>query len=46
MPLCANLAGLARHVGMFSEFLLTGATVAILWLGLYYMFRKKTFLRI
>jgi predicted acyltransferase len=42
----ANLTGLARHLGMFSEFLLTGGTVAILWLGLYYMFRKKTFLRI
>ena len=42
----ANLAGLARHVGMFSEFLLTGGTVGILWLGLYYMFRKRTFLRI
>jgi predicted acyltransferase len=42
----ANLAGLARHLGMFSEFLLTGGTVGILWLGLYYMFRKKTFLRI
>jgi predicted acyltransferase len=42
----ANLTGLARHLGMFSEFLLTGGAVGILWLGLYYMFRKKTFVRI
>jgi len=42
----ANLNGLARHLGMFSEFLLTGGAVGILWLGLYYMFRKKTFVRI
>ena len=42
----ANLAGLARHLGMFSEFLLTRGAVGVLWLGLYYMFRKKTFLRI
>jgi len=41
-----DLAGLARHLGMFKDFLLTGGTVGILWLGLYYMFRKKTFLRI
>ena len=42
----ANLAGLVQHLGMFKGFLLTGGTVGILWLGLYYMFRKKTFLRI
>jgi predicted acyltransferase len=42
----ANLAGLAKHLGVFSEFLLTGGAVGILWLGLYYMFRKKTFVRI
>ncbi|HXX21736.1 MAG TPA: DUF5009 domain-containing protein [Terriglobia bacterium] len=42
----ANLAGLARHLGMFSEFLLTGGAVGILWLGLYYMYRNKTFVRI
>jgi len=42
----ANFTGLARHLGVFSEFLLTGGAVGILWLGLYYMFRKKTFVRI
>jgi hypothetical protein len=41
----ANLAGLARHLGMFSEFLLTGGT-SILWPGLYQVFRKKMFLRL
>ncbi len=39
-------AGLATHLGMFGNFLLAAGTLGILWLGLYYMFRKKTFVRI
>ena len=41
-----TFAGLARHLGMFGDLLLTGGTVGILWGGLYYMYRKKTFVRI
>ncbi len=39
-------AGLATHLGMFGNFLLAAGALGILWLGLYYMFRKKTFVRI
>ena len=39
-------AGLARHLGMFGEFLLTFGAFGVLWVGLYYMYRKQTFVRI
>ncbi|MCL5670110.1 MAG: DUF5009 domain-containing protein [Acidobacteria bacterium] len=39
-------AGLATHLGMFGNLLLAAGAVGILWFGLYYMFRKKTFVRI
>ena len=39
-------AGLARHLGMFGEFLLAFGAIGILWVGLYYMYRKQTFVRI
>lgn len=42
----AVFAGLAKHLGMFGNFLLTGGAVGILWIGLYYMYRKQTFVRI
>ena len=38
--------GLANHLGMFGNFLLAAGALGILWAGLYYMFRKKTFVRI
>jgi predicted acyltransferase len=41
-----TFGGLARHLGMFGNFLLTGGAVGILWVGLYYMYRKQTFVRI
>jgi len=40
------LGGLARHLGMFGNFVVEGGAVAILWGGLYYMYRNKTFVRI
>jgi len=39
-------AGLARHLGMFGDFLLAFGAIGILWVGLYYMYRKQTFVRI
>jgi predicted acyltransferase len=39
-------AGLARHLGMFGEFLLAFGAFGVLWVGLYYMYRKQTFVRI
>ena len=39
-------AGLARHLGMFGEVLLTAGAVGVLWSGLYFMYRKGTFVRI
>jgi predicted acyltransferase len=39
-------AGLGAHLGIFGSFLVAAGTVGILWLALYYMFRKKTFVRI
>jgi predicted acyltransferase len=38
--------GLARHLGMFGDFLLAAGAVGVLWLALYYMYRKRTFVRI
>jgi predicted acyltransferase len=42
----AVLGGLSRHVGMFGEFLLAFGAFGVLWGGLYYMYRKQTFVRI
>jgi predicted acyltransferase len=39
-------AGLAKHLGMFGNFLLALGAVGVLWLGLHYMYRKRTFIRI
>jgi predicted acyltransferase len=39
-------AGLATHLGMFGEFLLAFGAFGVLWVGLYYMYRKQTFVRI
>ena len=39
-------AGLASHLAMFGNLLLDGGTLGILWLCLYYLFCKKTFVRI
>jgi predicted acyltransferase len=39
-------AGLGAHLGIFGNFLVAAGTLGILWLGLYYMFRKKIFVRI
>jgi predicted acyltransferase len=39
-------AGLARHLGMFGDFLLAFGAIAVLWVGLYYMYRKQTLVRI
>ncbi len=39
-------AGLARHLGMFGNFLLVGGALGVLWAGLYYLYRNKTFVRI
>lgn len=40
------LAGAAEHLPTFTKFVLASGVVGILWLGLYYLYRKKTFLRI
>jgi predicted acyltransferase len=39
-------AGLARHLGMFGDCLLAAGALGILWIGLYYMYLKKAFVRI
>lgn len=39
-------AGLAKHLGMFGNFLLASGAVGVLWLGLYYLYRNRTFVRI
>jgi predicted acyltransferase len=39
-------AGLARHLGVFGDVLLSAGAVGVLWTGLYYMYRKGTFVRI
>ena len=39
-------AGLATHLAIFGNFLLAAGALGLLWAGLYYMFRKKTFVRI
>jgi predicted acyltransferase len=42
-----NLAGgLAGHVGRYGDFLKSAAGFMILWTVLYYLYRKRTFLRI
>jgi predicted acyltransferase len=38
--------GLAKHLGMFGNFLLAGGALGVLWAGLYYLYRNKTFVRI
>ena len=40
------VGGLARHVGPYGPSLRAAAAVALVWLILYYMYRKKTFLRV
>ena len=41
-----TFGGLAKHMGLFGEFLLAFGAFGILWVGLYYMYRKQTFVRI
>jgi predicted acyltransferase len=38
--------GLAKHLGAFGNFLVAGGAFGVLWLGLYYLYRKRTFVRI
>jgi predicted acyltransferase len=38
--------GLSRHLGMFGPVLVAFGALGVLWVGLYYMFRKRTFVRI
>ncbi|MGO8791196.1 MAG: acyltransferase family protein [Terriglobia bacterium] len=39
-------AGLASHLGMLGNVLLAAGAVGVLWAGLYYLYRNKTFVRI
>jgi predicted acyltransferase len=39
-------AGLAKHLGIFGNVLVAFGAVGVLWLGLYYMYRHRTFIRI
>lgn len=39
-------AGLAKHLGMFGDALVTFGALGILWLCLYYLYRNRTFIRI
>ncbi len=41
-----NLGGLAEHLPPLKEFILAAGAFGILWLVLYFLYRKKTFLRI
>jgi predicted acyltransferase len=38
--------GLAKHLGAFGPVLVAFGAIGCLWLGLYYMYRRKAFLRI
>jgi predicted acyltransferase len=40
------LGGLARHLGNYGNLLLASGALGILWLGLYYLYRNRTFVRI
>jgi len=42
----ALFAGLAKHLGIFGNVLVAFGAVGVLWLGLYYMYRHRTFIRI
>ena len=42
----ALFGGLAKHLGIGGEFLLAFGAVGLLWAGLYYLYRNRTFLRI
>jgi len=39
-------AGLATHLSVFGNVLVAFGVVGVLWLGLYYMYRHRTFIRI
>jgi predicted acyltransferase len=41
-----TFGGLAGHLGSFGPLLLAFGRVGALWLALYYMYRKRTFVRI
>jgi predicted acyltransferase len=38
--------GLAKHLGSYGNFLLASGSLGLLWLGLYYLYRNRTFVRI
>jgi predicted acyltransferase len=38
--------GLSKHAGSAGDLLVAAGSVAILWCGLYYLFRKRTFVRV
>jgi len=38
--------GLSKHLGMFGPVLVAFGTLGVLWLGLYYLYRNRTFVRI
>lgn len=40
------LGGIARHLGNYGNLLLTFGALGVLWLGLYYLYRNRTFVRI
>jgi len=42
----ALFGGLAKHLGIFGNFLLAFGAVGVLWVGLYYLYRNRTFVRI
>jgi hypothetical protein len=40
------VAGLAKHLGAYGELTRAFAAFMVLWLMLWYMYRKKTFVRV
>lgn len=40
------VAGLAKYVGPWNDFVQASASLAVIWLILYWMYRKKTFIKI
>ncbi len=40
------VGGLAKSAGPWNEFLQAAASLSVIWLILYWMFRKKTFIKI
>ena len=42
----ALFGGLAGHIGIFGPLLIAAGALGVLWIGLYYLYRNRTFVRV